>query len=121
MMQKISWNDRVRNEELRKVKEERNVQQTVNRRKANWNGHIRRRNYLLRHVIEGKIEGRIKVKGRRGKRGKQLPDYLKEKRGYCKFKNKALDRSLWRTGFGRGCGPSVRQTTELKNDRSSAG
>jgi len=60
------------------------------------------------------------VTGRRGKRGKQLPDFLKEKRGYCKLKNEALDRALWRTGFGRGCGPTVRQTAELMNDRSSA-
>ena len=28
-------------------------------RKANWIGHILRRNCLLRHVTEGKVEGRI--------------------------------------------------------------
>jgi hypothetical protein len=29
------------------------------KKKANWIGHILRRNCLLKHVIEGKIEGRI--------------------------------------------------------------
>jgi hypothetical protein len=50
----------VRNEEvLHRVKEERNVVHTIKRRKANWIGHILRRNYLQTHMIEGKIEGRI--------------------------------------------------------------
>jgi hypothetical protein len=71
-MEKISWTDRVRNEEvLRRVNEERNTLQRTKRRKANWIGHILRRNCLLKHVIEGKIEGRIKVTGRRGRRRKQ--------------------------------------------------
>jgi len=29
---------------------------------------------------------------------------LKENRWYCKLKEEALGRTLWRTGFGRGCG-----------------
>jgi hypothetical protein len=33
------------------------------RKKAKWNGHIWRRNCLLKHVTEGKIEGRIAVRG----------------------------------------------------------
>ena len=48
--------------------------------------------------------------GKRGRRRKQLLDVLKEKEGYLKFKEEALDRALWRTRFGRGCGPVVRQT-----------
>jgi hypothetical protein len=70
------------------------------------------RNWLLKHVIGGKLEGRIEVTGRRGRRGKQLLEDFKEKRGYCQLKDEALDRSLWRTGFGRGCGPVIRQTVE---------
>jgi len=35
--------------------------------KANWIGHILRRNCFLKRVIEGKIEGRIAVMGRRCK------------------------------------------------------
>jgi hypothetical protein len=39
----------------------------------------------------------------------------KEKIGYCKLKEDALDRTLCITRFGRGCGPVVRQTTGLMN------
>jgi len=56
--------------------------------------------------------GRIEVTRRRGRRRKQLLDYLKEKARYCRFKEEALDRTLWRTRFGRGFGPVVRQTEE---------
>jgi hypothetical protein len=112
-MEKISWTNRVRNEEvLHRVKEERNILHTIKRRKANWIGHILRRNCLLKHVIEGKLEGRIEMTGRRGRRSKQLLDDLKEKKRYWKLKEEALDRNLWRTRFGRGYGPVVRQTTE---------
>jgi hypothetical protein len=51
----ISWTNRVRNKEvLHRVKEERNIVHTIKRRKANWIGHILRRNCLLKHVIEGR-------------------------------------------------------------------
>jgi hypothetical protein len=110
-MKKISWTDRVRNEEvLHRVKEERNILRTIKRRKAKWIGHILRRNCLLKHVIEEKLEGRIEMMGRRGRRRKQLLDDLKEKRRYCKLKEEALDRTLWRILFERGYGPVVRQT-----------
>ena len=78
-MEKISWVDSVRNEVLKRLKEERNVLQTVKRRKTNLIGHILRGNCLLKHVIEGKIGGRIEVTGRRGRRCKQLLDNLKDK------------------------------------------
>jgi hypothetical protein len=82
-MENISWTDRVRNEEvLRRVKEERNILHTIRRRKANRFGHILCRDCLLKHVIEGKIEGRIQVTGRRGRKCKQLLDDLKEMRRY---------------------------------------
>jgi hypothetical protein len=38
-----------------------------------------------------------------------------EEKEYCKLKKEVLDRILWRTSFGKGCGPVVRQTTELIN------
>jgi hypothetical protein len=108
-MEKISWTDRVRNEKvLHRVKEQRNIVHTIKRRKANWIGNILHRNCLLKHVIEGKLQGRIEMTGRR----KQLLDDPKEKRRYWKFKEEALDRTLWRTRFGRGYGLAVRQTTE---------
>jgi hypothetical protein len=53
--------------------------------------------------------------GRQGRRCKQLLDYLKEKRGYWKLKEAALDRTVRRTCFGRGYGPVVRQTTKGMN------
>jgi len=84
---------------------ERNVVQKIKRRKANWIGRILLRNCLLKLVIKGKIEGRIEVNGRRGRRRKQLLDDLKKTRGYCELKEEALDRNRWRTRFGRGNGP----------------
>jgi hypothetical protein len=85
---------------------------TYNKKKANCIGNILRRNCLLKHVIEGKIQGRIRATGRRGRRRKQLLDDLKEKGGYWKLKEEALDHTLWRPRFGRGYGPVVRQTNE---------
>jgi hypothetical protein len=37
---------------------------------------------LLKRVIEGKIEGRIEVRERRGRRRKQVLDGFKKTRGY---------------------------------------
>ena len=53
-MEKISWTDHVRNEEvLLRV----DILYEIRKRKANWIGHILRRNWLLKQVIEGKIKG----------------------------------------------------------------
>jgi len=61
-MEKISRTDHVRNEEvLLRVKEQRNILHEINKRKANWIGHIQRRNCLLQRVIEGKIKEGIEV------------------------------------------------------------
>ena len=60
--------------------------------------------------------GRIEVTGRGGRRRKQLVDDFKEKRGCCKLKEEATDRTVWRTGCARGCGPAVWRTVEWKND-----
>jgi hypothetical protein len=50
-MEKISLTDRVRNEKvLRRVKEQRNILHEISKRKANWIGHIFRKNCLLRQV-----------------------------------------------------------------------
>ena len=76
--------------------------------KVNWIGHIWRRNCLLEHVIVGKVEKRIYVTGRRGRKRKQLLDGISEMTEYCKLKEEALDHNLWRTHCGRGYGPVVR-------------
>jgi hypothetical protein len=61
----ISWTEHVRNKEvLLRVKEQRNIPHEIQKRKANWIGHILRRNCLLPRVIEGKIRGGIGVTGR---------------------------------------------------------
>jgi hypothetical protein len=109
---KMSWTDRVRNDEvLHTVKEDRNILHTVRRKTANWICRILRGNCLLKHVIEGKTEGRIEATGRRGRR-RQLLDVLKETKGHCKLIEEALDRTMWRTRFGRGYRPAVRQTAD---------
>ena len=50
--------------------------------------------------------------GKGARRRHQLLDDLKAKRGYCKLKEEELDRTSYKTRFGRGSGPVVRQTTE---------
>jgi hypothetical protein len=112
-MEKISWTDHVRNKDvLLRVKEQKNIQHEIRKQKANWIGHILRRNRLLQRVIEGKIKGEIEVTERRGRRRRKLLDDLKEKRGYFHLKEEALGCTTWRARFGRGFGPVVRQTTK---------
>jgi len=53
----------------------------IRKRKANWIGHILRRNCLLQRVTEGKIQGGLEVTGRQGRRRRKLLDDLKERRG----------------------------------------
>jgi hypothetical protein len=90
-MEKIGWTDRVRNEEvLLRVSEQRNILHEIRKRKSNSIGHILRRNCLLKHIIEGKIEEGIKVTERQGKRRKQPQDDLKEIRRCRKLKEDAL-------------------------------
>ena len=112
-MEKISWTDHVRNEEvLRTVKEQKNVLHEISKRKANWIGHILRRNCLLQQLIEGKVKGGIEVTGRRGRERRKLLDDLKERRGHFQLKEEVLARTMQRARFGRSFGPVVRQTTE---------
>ena len=51
-MEKIKWSEKVTNEQvLDRIGEKR----TLIRRKANWIGHILRRNCLLHDAIEGQM------------------------------------------------------------------
>ena len=95
-----------------RVNEQRNILHEIRKRKANWIGHILRRNCLLKQVIEGKIKREMEVARRRGRRRKKLLDDLKDRRGYSHLKEEALDRTMWRNRFGGGFGPVVRQNTE---------
>ena len=76
------------------VKEQRNILHEISEWKANWIGHILRRNCLLERVIEGKVKGGIQVTGRRGRRRRKLLDDLKDRVGYCHLKEEALDRTM---------------------------
>jgi hypothetical protein len=69
-MEKISWTNCVRKGVLHGVKKERNILHTVQRRKVDWIGHILRRKCILKHIIEGKIEGGIEMMGKRKRRRK---------------------------------------------------
>ena len=52
-MEKICWTDHVRNEEvLLRVQEQRNILHEISKRKANWIGHILRRNCLLQRLLK---------------------------------------------------------------------
>jgi hypothetical protein len=77
----------VRNEEvLLRVSEQRNILYEIRKRKANWIGHILRRNCLTKQVIKGNIKGQKEVTRRRGRRRKKLLDDLGDRRGYCDLK-----------------------------------
>ena len=63
--ERIIWTDNVRSEDILQ-------RDRKKRRKANLISHIFSRNCLLKHVIEGKIGGRIELKRKRRSRRKQL-------------------------------------------------
>jgi hypothetical protein len=57
------------------------------------------------------VEGRIEVAARQGRRRKQLRYNLKQIE-YWELKGEVLVRTIWRTRFGKGYRPVVRQTAE---------
>jgi hypothetical protein len=86
---------------IRAVKEQRNILHEISKQKANWIGHILRRNCLLQQGIKGKIKGGIEVTGRQGRRCSKLLDDLKEKRGIFSCKGGSsgsnyVESSLWK-------------------------
>ena len=86
-MEKISLNDRVKNEEVLHRVEEWNSQQTIKRWNANCIGHTLRRHCLPKHVIERKTK-ETRISERR---------------------KKTQAVSIW--PFGKGYGPVARHTT----------
>ena len=97
---------------LLRVNEQRNILHEIRKRKANWIGHILRRNCLLKQVIEGKIRGEMEVTRRRGRRLRKLLDDLKDRRGYSHLKEEALHRTMWKNRFGGGFEPVLRENPE---------
>jgi len=67
------------------------------------------RTCLLKYVIEENITGKIGVTGRRGRERKLSLRDFKEMRRYWKLKERAVDRSVLRTPFGRIYGRGARQ------------
>ena len=57
-MEKINWTERCKLI-LHRVKEERNILQTIKRRTGNWIGHILPMNCLFKHVIKRRMEGSV--------------------------------------------------------------
>jgi hypothetical protein len=101
MMEKISWTDHVRNEEVHlTVKEQRNILHEISKWKAKWIGPILRRNCLLQQVIKGKIKEEIAVTGRRGRIRRKLLDDPKERRGHSfeggNSRSHCVKRWLWK-------------------------
>jgi hypothetical protein len=88
----------IKEEILLRAKKQRKILHEISKRKANWIGHILRRNCLLQRGFEGKVKSGIEVTGRRGRRRKKLLGDLKE-------------RILSFEG-GKGFGPVVRQTSK---------
>jgi hypothetical protein len=100
-MQIKSWTDRVKNEEeLHRVKEEKGILHTKQRKKTIWIGHILRRNCRLKHVIVGSIEEKIEVTGRRRRGCKELLMALRKRENTGNWKRKhqiaLVENSLWK-------------------------
>ena len=68
-------------------------------------------NCRLKHIIKGNVEGGLYVTGRRRRRRKLLC-YRKVEIRYWNSEE-ALDRTLWRTRFGRIYGPVIRQASAM--------
>ena len=98
-MEKIKWSEKVTNKQvLVRMGGKRTLISNILHRKANWIGHILRRNCLLHDAIEGQM---TEVKGV-GKRRTQLVDDLRNRRRYWELKEEAEDRKRWRRQFING-------------------
>src|SRR3989442_7422763 len=58
-LEKISWSDKIRNDEVfARVMEERCLITTIRQRQKNWIGHVMREEWLLRDVLEDNVKGK---------------------------------------------------------------
>jgi hypothetical protein len=110
--------NRVKIEEMwHRVKVDRDILHKMKRRRNNLIGHILRLGTeFCNTLMRGNTDGRIVVKGKRWRRSKQLVHDLKETKWWWKLQEEVLDRALWRTRFGRGCGPVGRQTAQWMDE-----
>ena len=56
--------DRVGNKVLHRIKVAGKMQHAIERRKDNWIGHTLLRNCLMKHLIEGNMEGKMEMNRR---------------------------------------------------------
>jgi len=92
-MEKISWTDHVRNEEvLFRVKEQRNILHEIRKRKVNGLVTFCIETAFYNGLLKERYRGGIEVTGRQGRRHRNL----KERRGYSHLKEEALDRTMCR-------------------------
>ena len=80
---------------LDRIGKKRTLLKNILRTKANWIGHILRRNCLLHDAIDGQM---TEVKGV-GRRRTQLLHDLRNRRRYWETKEEAEDRKRWRQQF----------------------
>ena len=91
-MQNVRWPERRTNEEALKMDDEkRSLMDHVIRSKKKWIGHIVRGDWLLREVIEGRMD----AKRPRGRRRIGFLNVIK-KGTNGEMKRRAEDRSVWR-------------------------
>jgi hypothetical protein len=109
-MEKISLAARVKNEEILRA-----VESITKRMKVNRVGHIMSRDCLLKHVIEGKIKGRIEVMRRRRRRCQQTLDDFEEI-VFVNLKKHTLDCTLENSLLEVFWRPVVRWKTERINE-----
>ena len=99
-IEKISWMDHVKNEEvLKRAGEKRELVEMIVKRKKNWIGHVMRGEGLLREVMEGKMFG----KRGRGRPRIGMLSVLLEGDKFHKMKRRAEDRNEWRCWMPRTC------------------
>jgi len=92
-MEKISWMDKVTNEDvLKKVNESKNMLNVIRRRKRKWIGHVLRHDEFLQEIFEGRTKGR----STRGRKRIQLLDDMADGKDYASLKREAEDRSMWK-------------------------
>jgi len=87
-MEKISWMDKVINEDvLKKVNESKNMLNVILQRKCKWIGHVLRHGKFLQEIFEGRMKGRPT----RGRKRIQLLDNLADGKDYASLKREAED------------------------------
>jgi len=92
-MEKISWLDKVTNEEVfRRANEDRQILNSVWQRKHRWICYVSRHDRLLHEITEGKMKG----KPTRGRRRIQMLHDLAIDGGFVALKWAAEDREGWR-------------------------